>query len=140
MGGHEWQYLEEAFRSNWIAPNGPFIERFERCFAEYVGVKHAVAVSAGTAALHLALRLLEIQPGDEVLCSDFTFIASVSPVVHERATPVFIDSEPRTWNMDPALLVEVLSDRARRGTLPRAVIVVHLYWQPLVESLSAPNM
>jgi pyridoxal phosphate-dependent aminotransferase EpsN len=130
MGGQEWQYLEEAFRSNWIAPAGPFIERFERRFAEYVGVKHAVAVSAGTAALHLALRLLEIQPGDEVLCSDFTFIASVSPVVHERATPVFIDSEPRTWNMDPALLVEVLADRARRGTLPRAVIVVHLYGQP----------
>jgi dTDP-4-amino-4,6-dideoxygalactose transaminase len=130
MGGHEWQYLKEAFQSNWIAPVGPFIERFERRFAEYLGVKHAVAVSTGTAALHLALRLLEIQPGDEVFCSDFTFIASVSSVVHERATPVFIDSEPRTWNMDPALLVQILADRARRRKLPRAVIVVHLYGQP----------
>ncbi|HEV3410275.1 MAG TPA: aminotransferase class I/II-fold pyridoxal phosphate-dependent enzyme [Chthoniobacterales bacterium] len=129
LGGDELQLVLEAFASNWIAPLGPHVDAFEREVADYVGVRHAAALSSGTAALHLALRLCGVQPGDEVICSSFTFSASANPITYEGATPVFIDSERASWNMDPALLAEELAACAKRGRLPRAVIVVDLYGQ-----------
>jgi pyridoxal phosphate-dependent aminotransferase EpsN len=129
MSGQEQQYIQEAFAANWVAPVGPHVDRFEAEFAEKIGVKHAVAVSSGTAAMHLAIRQLELKPGEEVFCSTGTFIASVNPVVYERGSPVFIDSDPATWNLDCNLLSEELERCARRGKLPRAVIGVDLYGQ-----------
>src|SRR5262245_41813943 len=127
MSGLEQQYVAEAFATNWVTPLGPHVDAFEREFAEVVGADHAVALSSGTAALHLALQLAGVGPGDEVLASTLTFVASVNPIVYLGATPVFIDSEPVSWNMDPVLLDETLEQRARAGRLPRAVVVVHLY-------------
>jgi dTDP-4-amino-4,6-dideoxygalactose transaminase len=129
MGHQELKLVQEAFVSNWIAPLGPHVDAFEREVAEYVGMSHAAALSSGTAAIHLSLRLLDIQPGDEILCSTFTFSASANPIVYEGGSPVFIDSEENTWNMDAGLLQEELRDCARRGKLPKAVIVVDLYGQ-----------
>ncbi|MDQ6859633.1 MAG: aminotransferase class I/II-fold pyridoxal phosphate-dependent enzyme [Verrucomicrobiota bacterium] len=129
MSGEELTLVEEAFATNWIAPLGPHVDAFEREVAAYVGVSHAAAVSSGTAALHLALRLLALAPGDEVICSTFTFAATANPILYEGARPVFIDSERGSWNMDPALLREELAECARRGRLPRAVIAVDLYGQ-----------
>jgi dTDP-4-amino-4,6-dideoxygalactose transaminase len=129
MSGLERQYVADAFATNWIAPVGPHVDAFEREFRAAVGACHAVAVSSGTAALHLALRLVGVGPGDEVLVSTFTFAASVNPILYLGATPVLIDSEPRSWNMDPALLAETLQQRARVGRRPKAVIVVHIYGQ-----------
>jgi pyridoxal phosphate-dependent aminotransferase EpsN len=129
MSGREQNYLAEVFESNWIAPAGPQLEQFERRLADYVGVEHAVAVSSGTAALHLALRHLNLQPGDEVLCSTLTFCASANPIVYEGARPVFIDSEPNSWNLDPNLFEEELAACAARGKLPRAVVAVDIYGQ-----------
>ena len=139
MSGLELELVKEAFATNWIAPLGPHVDGFEKEFAAYVGVPHAAALSSGTAALHLALRLLGMQPGDEVICSSLTFSASANPIAYEGGHPVFIDSETRSWNMDPALLAEELADCAARGRLPRAVIVVDLYGQcadydPIVET------
>ena len=129
LGDLELGFVKEAFATNWIAPLGPHVDAFEQEFAESVGVAHAAALSSGTAALHLALRLLGLQRGEEVLCSTFTFSASANPIAYEGATPVFIDSEAASWNMDPALLAEELAACAARGRLPRAVIVVDLYGQ-----------
>ena len=129
MGTDELQLVMEAFATNWIAPLGPHVDAFERELAEYVGSPHAAALSSGTAALHLALRLLGVERGDEVICSTFTFSASANPIAYEGATPVFIDSEVASWNMDPELLREELAACASRGRLPRAVIVVDLYGQ-----------
>jgi dTDP-4-amino-4,6-dideoxygalactose transaminase len=129
MSGREQEYLQEAFASNWVAPVGPHIDGFEAEFAEKIGVKHAVAVSSGTAAMHLVIRHLNLQPGEEVFCSTGTFAASVNPVLYERGCPVFIDSDPATWNLDCNLLSEELKRCARRRKLPRAVIAVDLYGQ-----------
>jgi dTDP-4-amino-4,6-dideoxygalactose transaminase len=129
MGGDELKLVQETFASNWIAPLGPQVDAFEKEFAGTVGVPYAVALSSGTAALHLALRWLKLKPSDEVVCSLFTFVASVNPVLYEGATPVFVDSEARSWNMDPALLAEAVEDRIQRGKKPQAVILVHLYGQ-----------
>lgn len=129
MSGREQTYVTEAFATNWIAPVGPQVDAFEREFAACVGAQHAVAVASGTAALHLALHILGLQRGEEVLCSTLTFAASANPIVYEGGVPVFIDSEASSWNMDPVLLGEELARGARRGTLPRAVIVVDLYGQ-----------
>jgi pyridoxal phosphate-dependent aminotransferase EpsN len=129
MGADERRLLLEAFDSNWIAPLGPHVDAFERELAERVGVKHAVALSSGTAAIHLALIGLGVKPGDEVLVSTLTFSASVNPIVYAGARPVLIDADAATWNMDPALLAEELEDCARRGKLPAAVIAVDLYGQ-----------
>ncbi|MFO0866255.1 MAG: DegT/DnrJ/EryC1/StrS family aminotransferase [Gemmataceae bacterium] len=129
MGEDELRLLQDAFRSNWIAPLGPHVDAFEREFASEVGVDHAAATSSGTAALHLALRLLDVRPGDEILCSTLTFCASATPILFEHAQPVFIDSESGTWNMDPQLLEDELADAACRGKLPKAAIVVDLYGQ-----------
>ncbi len=121
--------VSEALESNWVAPLGPHVDAFEREFAAAVDAPFAVAVSSGTAALHLALRLAGVGPGDEVLVSTLTFAASVFPVRYLGAAPVFVDSEPRSWNVDPALLAEAVEERVRRGRPPRAVVVVHLYGQ-----------
>ncbi|HKR55778.1 MAG TPA: aminotransferase class I/II-fold pyridoxal phosphate-dependent enzyme [Gemmatimonadales bacterium] len=129
MGDQELALVHEAFASNWIAPLGPHVDAFEREFCQRVGARHAAALSSGTAALHLALRLAGARPGDEVFCSTLTFVASANPIVYEGASPVFIDSEPESWNMDPALLSDELDRCARRGRPPRAVILVHLYGQ-----------
>ncbi|MBI4566663.1 MAG: DegT/DnrJ/EryC1/StrS family aminotransferase [Planctomycetes bacterium] len=129
LGDCEAAFVQEAFASNWIAPLGPQIDAFEREFCARVGALHAAAVSSGTAALHLAVRLVGVGPGDEVLCSTLTFVASAAPIVYQGASPVFVDSEPTSWNMDPSLLAEELDRCARRGRLPRAVILVHLYGQ-----------
>jgi len=129
LSGLEEQYVANAFATNWITPLGPHVDEFEKEFAAAIGAEHAVALSSGTAAVHLALLLAGVGPGDEVLVSTLTFVASVNPIVYLGATPVFIDSDRGSWNMDPALLEEALDVRARRGRLPRAVVVVHLYGQ-----------
>jgi pyridoxal phosphate-dependent aminotransferase EpsN len=129
MGGDERRLLAEAFASNWIAPLGPHVDAFEREFAAVVGRSHAAALSSGTAALHLALALLGVGPGDEVVVPTLTFIASASPVVHLGARPVFLDVDPGSWTLDPGLLEEELAEAARRGRLPKAVVPVDLYGQ-----------
>lgn len=129
LGVREEVYVREAFATNWVSTVGPNIEAFERAFSELVGGAPCVALSSGTAAIHLGLKLLGVGAGDEVLCSSLTFAASANPIVYEGARPVFIDSDRASWNMDPDLLAETLEDRARRGALPRAVVVVHLYGQ-----------
>jgi pyridoxal phosphate-dependent aminotransferase EpsN len=129
MGGDELGLVQEAFATNWIAPLGPHVDAFEREFSALTGSAHAAALSSGTAALHLAMRWLKLQPGDEVLCSSLTFSATVNPVLYERATPVFVDSDATSWNMDPTLLAEAIADRLKCGRKPKAVILVHLYGQ-----------
>ena len=129
LEGHELQLVGQAFASNYIAPVGPMLDAFEAEFAEATGFGHAVAVSSGTAAMHLALRLLGVGPGDEVLVSTLTFIGSVTPVVFQGASPVFIDADRETWNMDPDLLAEELEACRRRGRPPRAVVPTDLYGQ-----------
>lgn len=130
LGGAERTFVTEAFDSNWVAPLGPNVDGFEHDLERYTGAAHAAALSSGTAALHLALILLGVKAGDEVVCSSFTFSASANPIVYQGATPVFIDSEADTWNLDPAALAEALEDRQRLGKLPKAVIAVHLYGMP----------
>lgn len=130
IGEAEEALLLEALRSNWIAPLGPMVDAFESEFAEVVGVPHAVALSSGTAALHLALLALGVGEGDEVLVSTLTFAGSVNPIVYTGARPVFIDSEPTSWNLDPRLVEEAIVARVRAGRPPRAVVPVHLYGQP----------
>jgi dTDP-4-amino-4,6-dideoxygalactose transaminase len=129
MGPYERELLLDAFDSNWIAPLGPHVDAFEREFCETVGVASAAALSSGTVALHLALLMLGVGPGDEVLVSSFTFVATANVVTYVGATPVFIDCDPVNWNMDPGLLGEELEAAAKRGKLPKAVIVVDLYGQ-----------
>lgn len=137
MGGDERALVMDAFDTNWIAPLGPHVDAFERELAERVQVPHAAALSSGTAAIHLGLRLLGVQRGDDVWCSSLTFSASANPIVYEGANPVFVDSDRESWNMDPALLAQALDDAARAGRLPKVVIVVDLYgqsadWDPIV--------
>lgn len=167
LGTREFEFVREAFATNWIAPLGPHVDAFEREFSELLNHRtedggrtaegeglttdggsrtadcggrmsdggrrssaiHAAALSSGTAALHLALKLVGLQAGEEVFCSSLTFSASANPIVYEGGRPVFIDSERASWNMDPLRLEEALADRAHQGRLPRAVIVVHLYGQ-----------
>ncbi len=129
MSGREQSLIADVFASNWIAPVGPHLTEFERCFAERLGVAHAAAVASGTAALHLALRRLDLQSGDEVICPTFTFCASANPILYEAARPVFLDVDPQTWNLDPNLLEDELVACAVRGTLPKAVMVVDLLGQ-----------
>jgi dTDP-4-amino-4,6-dideoxygalactose transaminase len=129
MSGEEMLLLADAFASNWIAPLGPHVDAFQREVAANVGAKNALATSSGTAALHLALLVCGVEQGDDVFVSTFTFAASVNPIRYVGARPVLVDSESRSWNMDPALLAEALDARARAGRLPKAVVVVHLYGQ-----------
>jgi dTDP-4-amino-4,6-dideoxygalactose transaminase len=129
LGQEETAFVEEAFRSNWIAPLGPHVDGFEREVAQYVGLGHAAAVSSGTAAIHLGLLLLGVKAGDTVFCSSLTFVGSCNPIRYCGADPVFIDSEPQSWNMSPAALERAFEWAQREGRLPRCVIVVNLYGQ-----------
>lgn len=129
MSGHEVERVMEAFASNWIAPLGPQVDAFEKEFAQYVGSKGALALNSGTAAVHLGLRLLGVQKDDLVFCSTLTFVASANPILYLGATPVFIDSEPDSWNMAPEALERAFVDAKLQGKLPKAVIVVNLYGQ-----------
>lgn len=129
MTGREMDYIRDVFESNWIAPLGPHVDAFEREMAAYIGVNGALALSSGTAAIHLGLKLLNVEPGDTILCSSLTFSASANPIAYLGATPVFIDSDPETWNMSPAALKLAFEDAERSGKLPKAVIVVDLYGQ-----------
>jgi len=131
LRGRTREYLDECLRSNYVSTVGPFVERFEREFAAYVGSRYAVACASGTAAVHVALRLLDVGPGDEVLVPTLTFVASANPIFYERATPVLVDAERETWNMDPALVAEELDRRARKGLRqPKAVEAVHILGHP----------
>lgn len=136
MSGKEEEFIHEAFLTNWVVPLGPNVDGFENDLTTWLGEKsasplHVVALSSGTAAIHLALVMLGVGPGDEVICQSFTFAASANPIVYQGATPVFVDSEPGTWNMDPELLRQAIDDRLRAtGKLPKAIIPVHLYGTP----------
>lgn len=131
MTGNEQKYIQEAFDTNWVVPLGPNVDAFEKELADYMGAEHVVALSAGTAALHLGLVMLGVGPGDEVMCQSFTFAASVNPVTYLGATPVLVDSDPDTWNMDPQLLDEAIADRiAKTGKKPKAILPVYLYGMP----------
>lgn len=129
LGEQERDFVDDAFRTNWIAPLGPNVDAFEAELADHVGAKHAAALSSGTAAIHLALDTLSVGQGDTVFCSSLTFVASANPILYKGATPVFIDSEPATWNMSVPALERALADADRQGKLPAAVIVVNLYGQ-----------
>lgn len=129
MSGVEEQYVKEAFATNWIAPLGPHVDAFEREIEELVGVKAAAALTSGTAAIHLALKYVGVTRGDCVFCSTLTFAASCNPIVYEGAEPVFIDSEPESWNMSPAALLRAFEHYAAESRVPKAVIVVNLYGQ-----------
>lgn len=130
MGGNELKYVNEAFETNWVAPLGPNVTGFEQELAAYLKVKHCAALVSGTAALHMALINLGVTHGDEVVCQSFTFSASANPIVYQGATPVFVDSETETWNMDPNLLEVAIKDRMAKGKKPKAIVVVHLYGMP----------
>lgn len=131
MGGEEIEFVLKAFKDNWVAPVGPFIKEFEQELAAYSGVTHCAALNSGTAAIHLALLVLGVKRGDEVICSSFTFSGSCNPVFYVGATPVFVDSEDKTWNMDPEVLKEAIEDRLKKaGKKPKAIITVHLYGMP----------
>ncbi|NNT72568.1 aminotransferase class I/II-fold pyridoxal phosphate-dependent enzyme [Flavobacterium sp. IMCC34852] len=128
MGGNEQKYVQEAFDTNWVAPLGPNVSGFEQDLENYLGeAVHVGALSSGTAALHLALILLGVKNGDEVICQSMTFSASANPIVYLGATPIFIDSEPETWNMCPVALEQAIQDRIAKGKKPKAIIGVHLY-------------
>lgn len=131
MGGAEQKFVQEAFETNWVAPLGPNVDGFEEDLARYLGEDVSVAaLSSGTAALHLALVILGVQAGDEVICQSMTFSASANPIVYQGATPVFVDSEEETWNISPQLLEEAINDRISKGKKPKAIIIVHLYGMP----------
>ncbi len=139
MGGSEQDYVQEAFATNWIAPLGPQVNAFEKSLESYLGEESRVAaLSSGTAAIHLALILLGVQRGDEVICQSLTFSASANPIIYLGATPVFVDSEPETWNMSPHFLEEAIKARIAKGKKPKAIIAVHLYGMPYqVEAIKA---
>jgi len=130
--GYEQKYVKEAFDTNWVVPLGPNVAAFEELLKSYLGgKKEVVALSAGTAAIHLGLVLLGVKPGDEVICQSFTFCASANPITYLGATPVFVDSESDTWNISPVLLEKAIEDRiAKTGKKPKAIIPVHLYGMP----------
>ncbi|WP_416826516.1 DegT/DnrJ/EryC1/StrS family aminotransferase [Ectobacillus polymachus] len=129
LSGKEIDYVKDAFLTNWVAPLGPHVNLFEKELSEFVGAKGAVAVSSGTASIHLALKLLNVEKDDIVFCSTLTFVASANPILYQGATPVFIDSEPNTWNMSPYALKQAFVDARKDGKLPKAVIIVNLYGQ-----------
>ena len=130
MGGEEINFINEAYNTNWIAPLGPNVNGLEEDISTYIEISSCAALSSGTAAIHLALIMLGIKDDDEVLCSSFTFSASVNPIRYQNATPVFVDSEKDTWNMCPILLREAIIDRQLKGKTPKACIIVHLYGMP----------
>lgn len=131
MGGSEQKWIDEAFRENWIVPLGPNVDEFEHRLESYLNANSVVALSAGTAALHLGLVMLGVEKDDDVICQSFTFSASANPIKYQGANPVFVDSEPETWNMSPVALEEAIIDRHKKtGKYPKAIIPVHLYGMP----------
>lgn len=131
MGENELKYVQEAFATNWVAPLGPNVDGFEGDIAQFLGQDlHVAALSSGTSALHLALILLGIESGDEVICQSMTFSASANPIAYQKAQPIFVDSEEDTWNMSPDILEIAIKDRIAKGKKPKAIIVVHLYGMP----------
>jgi len=130
MSGREEKYIKEAFTTNWIAPLGPNVDAFEQELSACLDGNNVAALCSGTAAIHLALVLLGVTRGDEVLASDFTFSATVNPIIYQGATPVFVDSEMNTWNMDPELLEEAIVDRMKKNKKPKAIIFVEIYGMP----------
>lgn len=130
MGGSELKYIQEAFDTNWIAPVGAHIDGFEKDLEAYLGSRHVVLLNSGTAALHLGLVLLGVQPGDVVICQSMTFAASANPILYQGATPVFVDSESETWNLCPVALEAAIVDQIAKGKRPKAIIAVHLYGVP----------
>jgi len=130
MGGAEQGFVNEAFGTNWIAPLGPHVDGFEKALQEYTGAGHVAALISGTAAIHLSLMLLGVKSGDEVICQSFTYSASANPIVYQGATPVFVDSDPETWNMNPTHLKTAIKDRIAKGKKPKAIIPVHLFGMP----------
>lgn len=130
MGDKEQRYIRDAFDSNWIAPLGPHVNAFEQELGKVTGSPHVLALSSGTAALHLALIIAGVEEGDEVICQSITFSATANPIVYLKASPVFIGSEPGTWNMDPDALEDAIKDRHRRGKRIKAILPVHLYGMP----------
>ena len=130
MGGNEIKYIQQAFDTNWIAPVGDNIDNFEKELESYLGSGYVTALNSGTAAIHLGLILLGVQAGDEVICQSMTFAASANPILYLGATPVFIDSETKTWNICPVVLEEAIIDRIAKGKKPKAIIIVHLYGVP----------
>jgi dTDP-4-amino-4,6-dideoxygalactose transaminase len=130
MGGAEKKYIQEAFDSNWIAPLGENVDAFEASLVSYCEIKHAAALSSGTASIHIALILLGVERGDEVIASSFTFSATINPIVYLGATPILVDSEEDTWNMSPEALEIAIKDRLKKGKKPKAIIPVHLYGMP----------
>lgn len=135
MGGHEQRYIQEAFDTNWVVPLGPNVDGFEQDLELFLHQEncHVAALLSGTAALHLAFVLLGVERGDEVICQSFTFTASANPVVYQGGIPVFVDSEPHTWNISPTLLEEAIRDRIRKtGRRPKAIVATHLYGMPFM--------
>lgn len=131
IGDNELRYIHDAFEENWIAPLGPNVNKFENAIENYLGENVYVrALNSGTAALHLALIILGVAHGDEVICQSFTFSASANPIVYQGATPIFIDSENETWNMSPEYLEKAIKSRLSNGVKPKAIILVHLYGMP----------
>ncbi len=131
MGGNEQKWIDEAFKTNWIVPLGPNVDEFEHRLEKYLGTGNVVALSSGTAAIHLGLVMLDVKKGDEVICQSFTFSASANPIMYQGAKPIFVDSESDTWNMCPIALEEAIIERKRiTGKYPKAIIVVHLYGMP----------
>jgi len=130
MGGEEMRFIQEAYDTNWIAPLGPNVSGFEADLKQYTGAGCVSALSAGTAAIHLALILLGIEEDDEVIASSFTFSATVNPIRYQKATPILVDSEKDTWNMSPELLEQAIKDRLEKGKKPKAIMPVHLYGMP----------
>lgn len=146
MGENELKYIQEAFEENWIAPMGKNVNLFEAGVRSYTGAEHAVAVSSGTAGIHLALKWLGVQTGDYVFCSSLTFVGSCNPILYENAIPVFIDSEPKSWNMSPLALEQAFEWAKKENKLPKAVIIVDIYGQsadydrllPICEKYNVP--
>ncbi|WP_162052016.1 DegT/DnrJ/EryC1/StrS family aminotransferase [Pontibacter pamirensis] len=130
LGGHEKNYVQKALEDNWVTSTGPNLPGFEHDICQHTNARHAVALNTGTAALHLALRLVGVKAGDEVLCSTFTFVASANPILYLGATPVFVESEEETWNMCPDTLHETITARLKAGKRPAAIVLVHLYGMP----------
>jgi dTDP-4-amino-4,6-dideoxygalactose transaminase len=130
MSGNEMKYIEEAFRNNHVFPLGPNVSGLENDIKSFTGTANCTCLASGTSAIHLALIMLGVKQGDEVICSSFTFSASANPIIYQGAVPVFIDSESSTWNMSPELLEEAIIDRIAKGKKPKAIIVVHLYGMP----------
>jgi dTDP-4-amino-4,6-dideoxygalactose transaminase len=138
MGGNEQKYIQEAFDSNWIAPVGSNIDYFEQNLENYLGSHHVAVLNSGTAAIHLGLILLGVQAGDTVICQSMTFSASANPILYQGATPIFIDSEPETWNLCPIALEEAIVDSMSKGVTPKVIIAVHLYGTPYkIEAIRA---